>query len=41
MSFEDRHQAQLMAELVKGDAKLLQNSGDEDATENHNEQEQR
>ena len=26
---------------VQGDAKLRENSGDEDATENHNEQEQR
>ena len=40
-SVEDRHQAQLMAELVQGDAKLRENSGDADATENHNEQEQR
>ena len=29
------------ADLVQGDAKLRGNSGDADATENHNEQEQR
>ena len=29
------------ADLVQGDAKLRENSGDADATENHNEQEQR
>ena len=36
-SVEDRHQAQLMAELVKGDAKLLQNSGDTNRTQERSE----